>query len=110
MFGYTAKEAIGKSCLDLTVPKDLKILAEDIFKDLIAQKGESDNVNETLTKSGKIIICHWHNTLIKDKNKQVIGIISSVEDITEKELARKELFKKQQFIKKRLKNFLKFIL
>ena len=98
IFGYTAKEAIGKNCLELTVPKGFENKAKAIFKDLILQKGTTDNINETLTKSGKIIICHWHNTILENSKGETIGIISSVEDITEKENMRKASVKSKRLL------------
>ena len=97
-FGYTEKEALGKNCLELTVPKGLEKKAKSIFKELITQKGTTDNINETLTKSGKIIICHWHNTILENRDGETVGVISSVEDITEKENIRKEAIKNQRLL------------
>ncbi|MFK5890037.1 MAG: PAS domain S-box protein [Flavobacteriaceae bacterium] len=97
-FGYSAKEAIGKNCLELTVPKGLESKAKEIFNDLISQKGTADNINETLTKSGKIIICHWHNTILENNDGKTIGVISTVEDITDKENIRKAAIKSQRLL------------
>lgn len=98
VFGYTAEEAIGKNCLELTVPKGLEKKAKSIFKVLITQKGTTDNINNTLTKSGKIIICHWHNTILENSEGEAVGVISSVEDITERENIRKEAIKSQRLL------------
>jgi PAS domain S-box-containing protein len=98
VFGYTAKEALGKSCLELTVPKGLEKKSLDIFNELVLQKGTAENVNKTLTKSGEVIICHWHNTILENSKGEAIGIISSVEDITEQEHAKKELIKNQRLL------------
>ncbi len=98
VFGYTAKEALGKSCLELTVPKGLEKKAQGIFNEIVTQKGTTENVNKTLTKSGEVIICHWHNTILENSNGKTIGVISSIEDITEQEHAKKALIKSQRLL------------
>lgn len=97
-FGYTTKEALGKNCLELTVPKGLERKAKEIFKDLISQKGTTDNISETLIKSGQVIICHWHNTILENSDGETVGVISSVEDITENENIRKVAIKNQRLL------------
>lgn len=99
MFGYSAKEAIGKTCYQLTVPKGLEETATILFKDFLNQVGKTDNINESLKKNGEIIICHWHNTILKDDEGKTRGVISSVDDITQKEANRRDLIKKEKFLK-----------
>lgn len=98
VFGYTATEAIGKTCFELTVPKGLEETATILFKDLLNQVGKTDNINESLKKNGEIIICHWHNTLLKDDADNIKGIISSIEDITQKQEDKRDLIKKKKFL------------
>lgn len=39
IFGYTKAEALGKHTTELILPEDVKGLVDDIFNDLISQKG-----------------------------------------------------------------------
>ncbi|MCF6214106.1 MAG: PAS domain S-box protein [Flavobacteriaceae bacterium] len=98
MFGYTASEAIGKNCLELIVPKGLENTAQTIIKDLVNQKGITDNINETLCKNNKIKVCHWHNTILKDKEGKTTGIISSIEDITKKRKIHNEVLRSKHLL------------
>lgn len=99
VFGYTAAEAMGKTCYELTVPKGLAETASTIFKDLLNQTNKTDNVNETLKKGGATFLCHWHNTILKDKDGKTTGIISTAEDITEKRAIHNKVLKDKQFLK-----------
>ena len=99
VFGYTAAEAMGKTCFELTVPKGLVETASTIFKNLLNQTGKIDNVNETLKKGGATFLCHWHNTILKGKDGKTTGIISIAEDITEKRAIHNKVLKDKQFLK-----------
>ena len=82
IFGYTAKEAIGKNIIDLVTPKDkiaeTKVLCNSIF----SNTGGLESFNQNITKQGEIIYCNWYNTLITDANNQPVGSASLVCDIT----------------------------
>ena len=84
IFGYTKEEALGKHVTDLILPEDMKDLVNDIFQDLIAEKGGTRSTNENITKDGRRIVCDWYNTALKDPDGRVIGLASLVNDITER--------------------------
>lgn len=50
---------------------------------LIKQEGGIHSSKENITKDGRIIVCKWYNSPLKDVNGYVIGIVSLIEDITE---------------------------
>ena len=69
------------------------------------------NINDNITKDGRRITCKWYNKTVKDKEGNVLGIVSIVDDITEKKLFEdrlaKSLEEKQILIKEvhhRVKN------
>lgn len=99
VFGYSAEEAIGKSAYDLTVIKGNEAKAKVIFKDVLNQSGKTDNINNTLKKGNTTFLCHWFNTILKDKNGKVTGVISTAEDITEKRAIHNKILKKKYFLK-----------
>jgi PAS domain S-box-containing protein len=91
IFGYTKSEALGKHATELILPEEMKEFIDDLFKDLIAQKGGTRSTNENITKDGKRIICEWYNTTLKDMDGNVIGIGSLFQDVTERILSEKRL-------------------
>ena len=82
IFGYTHAEAIGKHALDLIVPSILSGDIQEIFHDLLNQKGGSHNINENVTKNGDTILCEWFNTPIKSEDGTPIAVASLAQDIT----------------------------
>ncbi len=87
IFGYSEEEALNASICELIVPKEYHPHIATIWQAMLAGKYQSQNINENVTKSGKIITCEWHNTLLKDENDQVIGLVSSGQDITKRQQA-----------------------
>ncbi|MBD3300456.1 MAG: PAS domain S-box protein [Candidatus Moranbacteria bacterium] len=90
IFGYTKKEAVGKTGLLIIRKKDKKELLK-LWKTILAKKGGERAVNENITKEGEVKTCDWYNTpLINQKNK-VMGVASLVLDITERVKMQQQL-------------------
>ena len=85
IFGYSESEAIGKSAFQLIVPESARDQVKKIWTDLIEARGGSRSTNQNLRKDGKTILCNWYNTPIINQERNVIGISSLVDDITERE-------------------------
>ena len=47
-------------------------------------KGGEYNTNENITKDGRKILCEWFNTPLVDNDGNLIGVMSLVQDITER--------------------------
>ena len=84
LFGYTVDEVRGRDFAEVMLPRNEIIDVKKIWNDLISQVGGTLSVNENLTKSGKTILCEWHNTPLLDNAGKVIGAASLVIDITAK--------------------------
>ena len=82
MFGFTAEEALGRVANDLILPKDVHAQVEDVRQNLLSQNGGTNERNENVTKAGRRIMCHWHNTPLVDSEGRVIGVSSIVQDVT----------------------------
>ncbi|HEY3347205.1 MAG TPA: PAS domain S-box protein [Nitrospirota bacterium] len=94
IFGYKAGEAIGK-LPSFFLPEESRPHVDNITDRLRA--GEfAHSVNQNLTKDGRIITCEWHNTPLKDEDGNVTGILSMVQDLTEKKHAEEEAMKMQR--------------
>ena len=91
IFGYTRAEAIGRCAFGLILPSAPNPQVEKVLDMLIAQQGGNRNTNQNITKDGKSILCEWYNRPLTDEVGKTIGIVSMVEDITEKVKAEKEL-------------------
>ncbi|HEY9631841.1 MAG TPA: response regulator [Coleofasciculaceae cyanobacterium] len=84
IFGYSAKEAIGKKGDQLLVSEQTRAHLHTIFERLLTQQGGNYNISENLTKAGKTIICEWYNTTLLDEQGSLIGLASMAVDITER--------------------------
>jgi PAS domain S-box-containing protein len=88
IFGFTADEALGRLPYDLIVPKDVQPHVDIIWKRLLEGDTTAHSVNENITKDGRIIICDWSNTPIKEPDGTVISVLSMAQDITERKQRR----------------------
>ncbi len=82
IFGYSAKESSGKTPFDLILTPDLKVQMSELMKKLTAGDKSAHSVNNNITKDGRVIVCEWTNTPLKDDDENVIGVLSMVKDIT----------------------------
>jgi PAS domain S-box-containing protein len=71
-----------------------------IWTRLIEGDVTANSTNENLTKDGRTILCEWSNTPLKKEDGTVIGVLSMVQDITERQKIEKALREKDfQFTK-----------
>jgi two-component system NtrC family sensor kinase len=98
VLGYEEKELIGESWYDLCVPERFREERKKDFYQLMAGQNEMvvDYENIILTKSGEERIIAWHNTLIRDDEDQIIGTLSSGEDITKRKQTEEELIRTEK--------------
>ncbi|MBW4513392.1 MAG: PAS domain S-box protein [Scytonematopsis contorta HA4267-MV1] len=90
IFGYTKDEVRGQT-FKLIVPESGRTKIGEIGKAVLANAGGTYNLNENITKDGKIIICEWHNSSLVDADGNVVGVVSMVLDITERKEDEAEL-------------------
>jgi PAS domain S-box-containing protein len=93
LLGYPEQEVIDKNWFDNFVAERDRNSVKAVFAKLMA--GEIKPVeyfeNSVLTKSGEEKIIAWRNTLLKDESGNIVGTLSSGEDVTEHRQARKEM-------------------
>ncbi len=106
IFGYSKAETMGKHATELILPEDKKKIVDDIFQDLISEKGGIHSTNENLTKDGSQIICDWYNTVLKDADGKVIGVASLVHDITYRKQSEEVLRTSEEEYRSTLNNLL----
>ncbi len=90
IFGYSVDEAIGQHA-GLFVPDKYKAHVNQVWNDLLTQKGGKRSTNENVTKEGKAIFCEWYNTPLTTAGGETLGVTSLVLDITDRMLIEKAL-------------------
>jgi len=93
ILGYKEEDIIGKKWFDNFLPERVKKEVKAVFKKLMAGKLEPVEYfeNPILTKDGDERLIAWHNTLLRAEQGDIIGTLSSGEDITERKKAEKAL-------------------
>ncbi len=87
ILGYPEDQIIGKIWFEHFLPDCHKAHVKETFKQILAgtKKDVLENhINPILTKSGQEKLIHWHNSVIKDDYGNIVTILSSGEDITER--------------------------
>jgi two-component system cell cycle sensor histidine kinase/response regulator CckA len=91
IFGYTAAEALGRTAAGLVLPATDQLHLDRFLKRIVGKKDSIHLVNTHVTKNGRRIICEWFETPFVGSDGQVIGIISLVQDITERKRSEETL-------------------
>jgi PAS domain S-box-containing protein len=89
MFGYSAEEAIGHHATELIVPEGVRPIVEQVWQDLIHQRGGTHSINDNITKNGRLVTCEWHNTGLVNTKGKVSGVLSIIQDITARKQAER---------------------
>jgi len=85
IFGYSKAEALGHHSAELMLPESTRVAVDQVWRALIRGKGGTHSLNENLTKDGKAIMCEWNNTSLTGEDGKVMGVMSLVQDVTERE-------------------------
>jgi PAS domain S-box-containing protein len=98
VLGYKEEEIVGKNWFDLCLPERMKIEVKGVFEKLMAGKNEVVEYyeNPILTKSGEERIVAWHNNILKDEKENIIGTLSSGEDITKRKQTEADLIRSEK--------------
>jgi PAS domain S-box-containing protein len=91
IFGFTAEEALGKHPYDIIVPKEAQPHVDTIWGRLLEGDETAHSTNENITKDGPTILCQWTNTPLRKTDGTVVGVLSMVQDITERRKAEEAL-------------------
>jgi PAS domain S-box-containing protein len=98
ILGYDEADVLGKDWFQNFVPERIAKVVNPVSEQLL--QGEIEPVeffeNPVLTKSGKERLIAWHNSIIRNEKGEIIGHLSSGEDITEREKLQAQLVQAQK--------------
>jgi PAS domain S-box-containing protein len=95
MFGYSRTDAEGRQITDLLFPGTTADHLAEIWRTLEDGSGGHQLVVENRKRDGTSIQCEWLNTLLADANSFDRGVMSLVQDVTQR-MANERL--KQEFV------------
>jgi diguanylate cyclase (GGDEF)-like protein/PAS domain S-box-containing protein len=93
LLGYGDGDLIGRNWYDLVVPEDDRTLRRLNFARVMRADGEpfTYHQGDVVTRAGERRTIAWRNTLLRDERGEVLGVLSSGEDITERLRAEEEI-------------------
>jgi two-component system cell cycle sensor histidine kinase/response regulator CckA len=90
ILGWTEGELLGRSWIDTCVPERLKDARRETLANLLRGDG-SRRENPVLTRSGEERLIAWRSTVLRDETGNLLGTLSSGEDVTERRAAERTL-------------------
>jgi len=106
IFGFKKAEVLGKHATECILPENVRETVDTLWRDLLQRTGGTHSINENITRQGKTILCEWYNTPLINKNGNVIGVTSIVDDITVRRQNELNLSQHQQNLEKILDTML----
>jgi PAS domain S-box-containing protein len=102
VLGYQEDAIIGKDWFDNFLPSRLRSEIKSVARRLLSGEIEATEYyeNPILTKSGEERMIAWHNVLLKDEADNIIGHLSSGEDITEHKRAEEALKESEEELRR----------
>jgi PAS domain S-box-containing protein len=97
IFGWSAQEAIGQHAFDLIVPLDQRPLVTSLWNGLM-EGGEVGvhSTHDNCTRDGRRIACEWFNAPLIDQRGRVVGRLSMVQDVTERQRLEEKVLQSQK--------------
>jgi PAS domain S-box-containing protein len=93
VLGYTEDELLGMNWFSTCLPAIVREPVEQVYHHLM--RGEIEVVeyfvNPVITSEGEERLVAWHNTVLRDEQGEITGILSSGTDVTEQTLAEQAL-------------------
>jgi PAS domain S-box-containing protein len=98
ILGYQEGELIGNNWFNLCIPDRIRKDIQAVFDGLMAGEIELTEYyeNPVTTKGGDERIIAWNNTVLRNNQNNIIGVLSSGEDITEKKKLEAQLLHAQK--------------
>jgi len=104
IFGFSCQEALGRRGPDLIVPPAGRPHVQQVWRNLLEQKGGTRSTNENITRDGSLITCDWYNTPLVDEFGNVIGVASLCVDISERIRAEQAVRRSEEHFRALVEN------
>jgi len=103
---YQESRVVGRNWFDHFLPEGIRDEVKGVFRELMA--GEIEPVeyfeNPILTSAGEERIIAWHNTVLKDVDGNIVQVLCSGEDITERKRTEAALRESEQKLEAMLRS------
>lgn len=96
LFGYSKQELLGRDVRPFIVSPEVRPLIEPIVERLVRGDMTAHSTNPNMTRDGRVIICDWTNTPLKDESGLVFGMLCMVQEVTERQRAADALRDSEQ--------------
>lgn len=90
IFGWERADALDRHA-SFIVPEVAHALVDSLFSSLLSSTGGAHSINENVTRDGRIITCEWHNSPLRTESGSVVGVISLIHDVSERQRLEEEL-------------------
>jgi PAS domain S-box-containing protein len=84
IFGWEKHEALGRHARFI-VPPEARDHVDAVWAELLGTAGGRRSTNDNLRNDGRRIRCEWYNVPLFDDAGRVTGVMSLIEDVTEKQ-------------------------
>ena len=88
--GYDATELVGGTWLPFVPEEEYRHVAE-VERQLLADRGGYQSVNDIVRKDGERRLCSWHNQVVTDDDGDIISIFSQFEDVADEHEQRAQI-------------------
>ncbi|MDJ1179494.1 PAS domain S-box protein [Roseofilum sp. BLCC_M91] len=97
IFGYRRLEILS-SChsFEILFAESKKEQADALIQALEAEEDTTYAICDNVRRSGEKIVCEWYNTVLMDRQNNVIGYASMIADITDRKQAEKALIQAKE--------------
>ncbi|NDY73881.1 ABC transporter substrate-binding protein [Desulfobacter hydrogenophilus] len=92
------EDIIGQDWFDMFVPESVQHNVQIMFNNMINGNisGPEYFENEVITQKGEIKYIAWHNTTVKDVHGNIVGVLCSGDDLSEKRELQDQLIQSQK--------------
>ncbi len=86
LFGWAEDEVLKKNRSEwaFTHEDDIESVNLKIDELILGRKSSNVSHNRNITKDGRVLNCEWYNSVMFDKNGDIISIFSLVHDVTDR--------------------------